>query len=619
MWLLILACKPNPTPPAMITGVHDEAGNNPVVPEVPLYPWPSSMYLEADSSTRTGFRLDLPDAVVDAVEDTAIFPSMDGFSRVSPILTFFADGIDPTTLPSVAESIEPSSAVLLVRADGLVQEPILVELDGYAEATDQSLIVRPQVTLAADTDYVVLIRDTVTHADGSAIVANDAFRALRDDIPTDSSTVEAQRDDFAKLRSTISGLGLTPSEVVSGWVFHTRSEGQVIDPLIAMHDTMMTATLGTWHELSREDDGDNTIVQGEVEVPDFLGADLRISLGSDGLPVVEGTRSMAIQLTIPHTVDVPRPVLVFGHGFFSSRDEPSWGSLQQSVQEWRYPVASIDFLGFTEADVGSSASALAGNIDTLARVIDQQRQSQANHTALVRVIEEQLGTAIVLDGPAGSYSPLDVDAVNYLGISNGGTQGYTLFATSPKLTRGALVVGGGGWSHITQRAAQWHTLGQIVTLRYPDNRQLQLQLALMQQVFDPIDSLNFADHLVHDRLPGRPPVELSLHMAVGDAQVSNMTTEWVARAAGIPLVVPSARDVWGLETLDASQAGVDVPAGLVIYDEGYPAQPVGNVAPLSDNGAHESIRDLLSYRENVGRFLETGNIVQACDGACDPD
>jgi hypothetical protein len=56
-----------------------------------------------------------------------------------------------------------------------------------------------------------------------------------------------------------------------------------------------------------------------------------------------------------------------------------------------------------------------------------------------------------------------------------------------------------------------------------------------------------------------------------------------------------------------------------VYDENYPALPEGNVPPAEDNGAHETIRLTEAYKEQMGTFLETGRIVQVCDGACDPD
>ncbi|MCB9676047.1 MAG: hypothetical protein H6737_13070 [Alphaproteobacteria bacterium] len=612
----LLACKPPDD--EVVTGVPDEPGNNPIVPEVALFPWPSNLWLEPDPTTRTGLHLALPDEHMPDVGGSALFADQDGFSRVAPILTHFPEGIDGSTLPTLPQTVEPDSPVLLVDAGTLTLTPALVELDGYANVAQQSLIIRPQVTLAPDTNYVVLVRKGVRSLAGEDLRVTKAFRALRDGLATDSSVAESLRADFQPVNTVIEGLGIDPEDVVSGWTFHTRSEGQILDKAVAMHDIVAGASLGTWTEVSREDDGANWVIEGVVDVPDFLGPDDRIALDADGVPIVEGTRPMDFLVTIPHTVVAPRPTMVFGHGFFSAKEEPTWGSLQQLIQPWQIPTVSTSFLGFTEDDLASSAGALGGDVESLLAVVDMQLQSHANHTALARIIEDQLEDDIVIDGPSGPFQPLDASRIDYMGISNGGTQGYTLLTASPKFTRGALVVGGGGWSHITQRATQWNTMGAIISTKYPDDRELQLVLALMQQVLDPIDSLNFVEHLVDDRLPGRPPVEVSLHMAVGDCQVHNMTTEWVARSAGIPLVTPTVRDVWGLETIAGSSNGLDVPAGLIIYDEGFDVTP-DNVAPPVDNGAHESIRDLASYKENVGRFLETGDIVDVCDGPCDPD
>jgi hypothetical protein len=171
-----------------------------------------------------------------------------------------------------------------------------------------------------------------------------------------------------------------------------------------------------------------------------------------------------------------------------------------------------------------------------------------------------------------------------------------------------------------QRAVQWGELGGLLRSRYPDALEMQLVLSLTQQVFDPADSLNYMAALGDRPFEGRQRKQVTLHMAVEDAQVSNMVTEWMARAADMPLVVPSPREVWGLSTETAGPPGRDdLDSALIIYDEGYEPYPTGNVAPGFDNGAHETIRDLLSYRENVGTFLEHGVVLQACDGACDPE
>ena len=118
---------------------------------------------------------------------------------------------------------------------------------------------------------------------------------------------------------------------------------------------------------------------------------------------------------------------------------------------------------------------------------------------------------------ATATGAVDPAAVSYLGISNGGSQGLPILVASPVLTRGVLVVPGGGWSHMLQRAVQWNALGSLLELQYPDPRELQLVMGLTQTVFDPVDAVNFAEHLTDDRLPGRLPMQVTLRRGVPGA------------------------------------------------------------------------------------------------------
>ena len=216
---------------------------------------------------------------------------------------------------------------------------------------------------------------------------------------------------------------------------------------------------------------------------------------------------------------------------------------------------------------------------------------------------------------------LDADRVRYMGISNGGTQGLTLMSTSPAYDHGVLVVPGGAWTHMLERAVQWNDMGSVLRDRFDEARELQLALSLAQPLLDAADSMNYAPHLVTDRFPGLPDVKVVLHEAKEDSQVANLVTHWVARSAGVPLITPSPIDVWGLDTITAEgPGGTDAPAALYVYDLGVPAQPLTNVPPETDNETHDDVRRRDDYGQHVGRFLEDGTIVQVCDGPCDvPD
>jgi pimeloyl-ACP methyl ester carboxylesterase len=610
--LLWVACREEPVdPPVEVVHLEPVAGN-PLVPGVPLYPWPSDLYLQSDAATPSGFRLSLPEGLASDKIDVGVVNEGDGFSRAAPLLAWLEGGVDPASLPDLAGSVSPESPVMLVRADDLSLVPVLAELDGNAvTAETQALILRPQVTLQPASRYVVLLRDSLRTADGGTHAPEDAFRALRDALATDDDVVEGMRADFEVVRETIAGLGLAPEEVVLGWSFRTRSEQDVTGTALALQDVAGAFTLEPWTLSSDTTDAEGRRIEGTFLAPDFLGPDEQILLDASGAPVQHGVREVPFLLSIPPTVSGPRPVVVFGHGFFSAKEEITWGSFSDLVEEYGFSAIAVDFIGFNESDLASSAAALGGDLGELRRVVDEQLQSQVHFTLLARLVQEQL---------ASEYVELDPDRIRYMGASNGGTQGAVIVSTSPVLRDGVLVVPGGGWSHMIQRAVQWNDLGSLYALNFPNPIELQLSLAISQQVFDKVDSINFDRGLAETPFEGRSPGQVQLHMAVGDAQVSNMVTEWLARTAQIPLVTPSPREIWGLAPLTLPPAGDNtVPRALFVYDEGYPPEVDDNVAPLTDNGSHASIRTLDSYKQQVAAFLEDKTFLHVCEGACDPD
>ncbi len=621
---LASACGPD-AEEELLTGLPDIEGENPLVPDVPMFPFPSDFYLQADGSTATGRRLELPDDVMPDGVSAATLADADGFSRAPALLAWFEGGLDPNSLPDIDDpsaAMAEDATVMLVREQTWERQPLLVELDLNAESLDaQALIIRPQALLEPGVGYVAILT-TALRSDDEVTTppVSEAFRALRDGIVTDSSTVESQRGDFDLVNDAIAGVGLAPEDVVLAWSFHTRSEEQVQSTLLAMQDATVDWSLDGWAITSDEwdEDGENRLLRGTFLAPDFLNDEDRIERDEDGRPVQQGSREVPFMVTIPVTAsDITRPAMVFGHGFFSSLEEPTWSSLNRGLQTWRMAAATTNFIGFCEDDLFATMGILGSGLDGLTTVVAQQMQSHVHHTLLGRLMAEELSATVVSE----TGTPLfDGDNIHYMGISNGGTQGLVIMTASPFFTRGVLDVPGGGWTHMLQRAVQWNTMGTAFSSQYDDALDLQLEMSLLQLVFDPIDSLNWVEHLAKDRLEGRPEVRVTLQEAVGDCQVSNMVTEWVARAGGIPLVTPSPRDVWGVPTITAEPPdGTDDNAALLIYDEGYDPLPSGNLPPEEDNGAHATLRSLESYTDHVGAFMEDGTIAQFCDGACDPD
>src|SRR5689334_2582064 len=90
-----------------------------------MMPWPSSAYLEEDSSTATGFRLDIPaEAMPINTNDVRVDPAplnrWDGFSPSGPIVASFPHGVSATGLPGhgdIAASLADDSPIVLVNME----------------------------------------------------------------------------------------------------------------------------------------------------------------------------------------------------------------------------------------------------------------------------------------------------------------------------------------------------------------------------------------------------------------------------------------------------------------------------------------------------------------------
>lgn len=598
-----------------IERVPNQPGGNPINPAVALLPFPSDLYLAHDPATRTGRRVALPAAALPDGLDADDFSGADGFSRAQPIVAWLEGGFDPAALPANPEAtLDPASPVLLVNGHTLAPVATLVELDQRAAGPEeQALLIRPLAALDPATPYAVIVRAALPRADGAAHARPEAVRALVDGVRTEVDAIEAQREDFSLVHDALDALAIPPDEVLLAWTFHTRSREDVVGPVLSLHRAMAEAPL-TWTVDSDAIDGDDRLVRGRITVPWFLDERDRLAVDAEGEVVAQGSYDMPFQLTIPDTVTETRPVFVFGHGFFASLAEPEWSLLNPSLHAWRISAASTNFIGFDEEHQLETFGRIGGDLGELHAVVAQQLQSHGHHTALARALREGLAASIT----EGEVPLLDASDLAYMGISNGGTQGAVICAATDAFSRCGLVVGGGAWSTLVQRAVQFDTMGAILTERYPDPRELQVVLSLMQLAFDPVDAMNHADRLVRDRADGREDVVVGLFEALHDSQVSNVVTHMVARSADAALITPAPVDVWGLRTATAAPPGTDEPVALMIWSDDVAPSPEGNLSPPEDNGIHEDLRRMPTYQAAMQAFLVDGTVVQACDGACDP-
>ena len=608
----------------------NKPGGNPLVPEVASFPFPSDFFLKKDSTSPSGFRVDVPDEVLPKIIQGKIFNAADGFTRIPIILAYLTGGIDPKSLPDPADhalTVTDKSPVWLVKDKTWEKVPILIEIDMMAKKDDQrSLILRPLVLLDEKTTYVVVVRNKLKDLKGNLHKPNAAFLALLSGTTTSDPSVESQRESFKTVKAALTGLKVADKDVVLAWSFTTRSEQQTTEKLLAVQDAMKTATLGTvkiiTDKTETSDGRTNRQIEATFSAPWFVQSDGSIKLDSAGKAVANGTKDVSFGFTIPSTVTAARPVILYGHGFFGDWKQGTRGTWNKIATKYKYNTAATN-LGFHEGVENLTTAAIMTSMSKLNEVVSRVIQSLGNVTALQRVVTEQLVTTLTGKDSAGkAVTLLDKDKIVYHGISNGGTFGYVIACTSPLLERASIIVGGGGLTHFLQRAVQWHDYATMLSAIYPTAFDQQLMMSLIQHLLDPVDSMNYVPYLTAKRFTGRKPMTAALHMAVNDSQVNNLVTEWVARTAKVKLITPSAKTVWGLDTTTAAPpagAPATVKSAMFVYDEKVAPSPKTNVPPTKDNDTHGTVRKLSVYEKHVYDFIENGKFVQYCTGPCDPE
>ena len=119
-------------------------------------------------------------------------------------------------------------------------EPHWVELDVRSEQDQPTILhIRTIQALDHNTSYGVAIHGLVDNT-GNPIEPHDGFVALRDSNLTDSSDIEAQRENYEVLFTALtSHTTLQRKNLQAAWMFHTSSTESLIGDVIHMRNDAM--------------------------------------------------------------------------------------------------------------------------------------------------------------------------------------------------------------------------------------------------------------------------------------------------------------------------------------------------------------------------------------------
>lgn len=646
--LVMLGCSspesPTPTGPA---GPTDDlpASCNPLRQnEACLLPFPSAIFLDVDSSTKTGFRVQLakemfPRSTMGKTYDPVRMNRADGFSPTGEILAYFPERLDPASLPAFGDldaSRAPGSATVIVDMESGERVAHLSEVDAqvFADSDRQTLILRPAARLTGGRRYAVAVTKSARTLTGEVPAAPPGWEAILTQTASDP-LAKKQAARMPAIIESLAGAGVAKDQLVLAWDFVVQSDDSLTHAMRAMRSTTLAmlkdGPLGYTITSTEDDFNTRTLrrIRGTFKTPKFLSqtdvkvAEATLTFDEAGAPVVDGTYDAPFTLILPRAATTgPVKLLLFGHGFLGTGEGELGGAegsyLQDLADEKGYAIIATDWVGLSRYEgydsKGSQAAAFAlQDLNLAPWISDRLQQSVVNAMTLARTARLSIAAdpALFIDGKP----VIDASRIDYLGISLGGVMGSALLGYSPDLERGVLNVGAAGWSNLFHRSLNWALFKLVVDGAYPDKLDQQVLLAVLQAHLDPVDGMSIAPNLIDAPLEGNPPKHVLLQIAVNDLQVPNLGSEIYARTLRLPLLSDAPLDVPGLNRKDGP-----LPSALTAFDFHAEAPPPGNVpAPVtSPNHVHTELRSLPAVEDQLDHFLRTGEVISTCSGTCDP-
>jgi pimeloyl-ACP methyl ester carboxylesterase len=620
----VVACKSSDN----TSGVPDQC--NPLGGAGCMLPWPSMAYIDADSSSATGFKLDPPlDAMPQNVDGTSIdfthFGAWDGFSPTGPMLVQFDTGVGSANLPGWMDpdaSLAADSPIVVINVDTGDRLPFFAEIDAnIPDPSKANLIIRPLAREQPSGHYAVALRNTLVAADGStALPIPPAFAAMRDGKSYDHPLFSKIAKNADQMFTAFSNAGVDKSDMVLAYDWVTASDAFLQTDLTTMRDTALPA-MGSNGENLTFVAMPQTVIPGILDTylgtfksPNFLtdgeNNDSIIVRDASGKPMLTGMRDANFAALVPDCVmnqPLPRPTIIFGHGLFgSAASYLTNGTVQALAMQYCFVIIAGDFIGLTDRQIQLAPLAV-NDLNLGEEITEKLAQSLIDFMSL-----ETIARGPMSKDPAFMYNGqavIDPTQTYYVGGSLGGIMGNAFMAYDPNITRGVLAVPGGDWSLLFERSNAWSLLQGAAMGSYTNPELYQLNIALLGMYFEPYDPVTTAAHVIKDPLPGVPVKTILMWYAMGDCLVTNLSTEFIAREMGITLLAPAEKVGWGLTpTPGPLTNGINV-----LNDHPTPLPPDNNVPPATDNGTHSGINEKPAVLREADVFLlSPQQAIQTC-------
>jgi len=640
-------------------------GCDPLTPSYCGFPYPNDYWTVADASAVTGRRLALPEIIMP--ENTAgtrsnpdAFNEMDGFSPGIAAMTHFpgATVTGLATPDSIEESLAPTSPTVIINAETGERLAHWAELDEYVvEAKrrlvagkakpdpelfkitrdleeleqEQALMLRPAIRPEDATRYIVAIRNVRDDA-GEPLAPSPAFQALRDDVPSDDEVIESRRAHFEEIFATLEDAGIARDDLQLAWDFTTASRENNTRAMLHIRDDALASYpdgVDYSIELKNEELIEGIACRFEIEfqMPLYMTkgeAGGLLNLGANGLPEHVEFYTYNAALIVPESAKTEAaPLVEFGHGQLGAKEQVL--GFQEIAAAENLAAFALDWKGFAHDDVSTVVSViLGGDMSTFRAIPERMHQGFLNFLMAMRTLsrEAEGGPTTKLNQALANDcggAMLDGSKRYYFGGSQGGILGASLMALSTDIKRALIAVPGQSYNLLLNRSGNFDDYSGTWYGLYDWNAlDMQMNLALVQGLWDRAEPTGYSKYIRTNRFPGTPAHEVLIQVSKADHQVTNLGAHIMARTiGGVKNLAPLIRPVWGIDVVNRTYAG----SAMIEVDFGNPLPPITNIPHWDDTmkDPHGRATELIGIGQTLRNFYDTGIAENPCMGPCDLD
>jgi len=574
----------------------------------PLLPFPSDLYLTADSTQRSGYRINLTadnlpsgDVLFTTYsEDQEQLNQIDGFGTTAAIAFGFSAEIGvpkqnpppeeeliadppPSLVLDPGATVAATTPVVLIGiGEGSPDEgraiPLLIEYLS-AEAPDGTgehyLLAQPAYPLRPKTSYALALTRNLTDAQGSCVAPSAATRSL---------LAGAEPERFGRLGELapravelLAGQGfITDAGDISGLtVFTTQSTtDELVDTAALIQQQAASAPPAVIEgsvTVEASSGGVALEVFGKFTSTNYLGPEGTFVV-QDGLPVPQGFEEIEFQLMIPEATaehQPPFPLIIYQHGLLGNKKED--GGAKRAHARAGFATISIDAVahGSRTWDTGFSLSNFfaidfADGQFNIPKMRDNFRQTYLDVVQLAELAPALSELDLVPDGAPDGVPEIAAEPLYITGHSLGGLMSSAEAALIPGVSIGAFNAGGGGMLDMIRRS---ELFGNFITMLKPEDAtitEVYRFMPILQVMAERADPLNYS-RLVIDEPPAELEGSAAKHVLFqevdGDTFVPNHCNEAIARGLGMGHLKPVVHPVFGLPAVDEPVA-LNHPAGV---------------------------------------------------------